>query len=99
MQHTLLHILPPQTHLLVFLHPPQEDQHPITPPAGLIPRFVHACMLLLALAEGVGHKALGCHGGLPLVAPGQADATDVQLAFLSCSKCQCVVQLCYTGIL
>ena len=77
------HIALQKSHLLIFGNSAQEDQHPIPPPTGLIPRLVHACVLLLPAAEGILHKSLPRHDWLTLVPPGQTNPTDVQLALLT----------------
>jgi len=71
--------------LLVLLDSAQEDDNTITAPESFISSLVHAGMLLLPPAEGVGHKAVSCHAWLPLVASCQHDTADIQLPCLACS--------------
>ncbi len=71
--------------LLVLLNSAQEDDNTITAPESFISSLVHARMLLLPPAEGVGHKAVGCHAWLPFVASCQHDTADIQFPCLACS--------------
>lgn len=82
--------------LLVLLYPPQKHNNPIAAPEGFIPSLVHARMLLLPPGEGVGQEAVGRHGGLPLVAPSQHDAADVQLPCHTCLHR--VGRLCFMAV-
>ena len=69
--------------LVVPLHPAQKDNNTITAPNGCISSLVHASMLLLPSAEGVGQEAVSRQAWLCVVPPCQHDATDVQFPSLT----------------